>query len=347
MTSKKYPVRDHCLIRDHEDSFYDGVTGTRYIMPIEHTDALFNLDGKKPVSSALDQFSKEAQKELLRYFDDCDLLGDGENFWRVGSSCCWSVFKALDQAPFRRSVLSMVATFFLEWVSIPLLIAYIAYLTFSEASSDYFFEHAEVASFILSLMFGLALNVGLHEFAHSIAGRAYGSRTLEAGLFFSITPGGYVLLDERTLKRQPINNVQVSGAGCECNAFLAATLLCLGNHVTDELSPVFNVSALISLLLMNNLIPFSEYFDGGKAIRLLFKKYKRTKTVYCISALASSSIFIWLIPRFLEEYWDLTGWAKNISSAATIIAFVVSFSFYVTLAYARVQQYKCKPTCRR
>lgn len=268
MTSKKYPVRDHCLIRDHEDSFYDGVTGERYNMPKEYCDALFALDGKKPVSSALDQFPKEDQKELLKYFDDCTLLGDGENFWRVGSTYCWSVFKALDQAPFRRSGLSMVATFFLEWVSIPLLIAYIAYLTFSEASSNYFFEHAEITMFIVSLMFGLALNVGLHEFAHSIAGRAYGSKTLEAGIIFAITPGGYIVLDERTLKRQPINNAQVSGAGCECNAFLATTLLFLGNQVTDELSPVFNVPALISLLLMNNLIPLFKSFDGGMARRL-------------------------------------------------------------------------------
>lgn len=123
MPSQKYPARDHLLIRDKADSFYDSQTFERHHMSKNHVDALFALDGKTPLSKAWPQYTGQERKQLLKAFNRNGFLDERENHRRVGLNVYWLVFRNYRPRKIRKqSIIGLLYSLFLEWVPIPLLL---------------------------------------------------------------------------------------------------------------------------------------------------------------------------------------------------------------------------------
>ena len=336
MLSQKYPARDHLFIRDKADSFYDSQTFERYHMPKEQVDALFALDGKTPLSKAWPQYTNQERKRLLKSFDENGFLGERERHWREGLNVHWTIFRNYNPRQLRKqSKVGLLYSRFLEWVTIPLLLITITILTFSGHSTNYHLD--SVASIVSSLLLGAGLGVALHEFSHSIVARTYGASTLEVGLIFPLIPGGYIVINEASIKDRPFKRLLVLGAGIECNALLGVLLLSIGALVSDTLAPIFHVACMINVLFMINILPFAS-LDGGQAIRLLSEIDSNAKNVYNLSAVISAPILVYVLTTFFRNYWYLTGWNNVILTLYASVALVASLSFYVTTWFVRARQ---------
>lgn len=120
---------------------------------------------------------------------------------------------------------------------------------------------------VLGQMVGLPIGCIGHEAGHAVAGLAYGTRVLEAGVLIQHElPGAYVLLDDSHVKRVP--KVQIHAGGVEPNFLITGIALILAVFFPSLYGFFFGI-ALNNLLLGLINLTFIDSLDGMHIIETL------------------------------------------------------------------------------
>ena len=236
----------------------DTLTEQRLCLSAEEARFARRLDGRTSPSAAAGRLGRRQAADLLRLFEELDLLRRSHVLETSFLSICWTA------AIFRRNPPRRAAA----WGNLALLALWLPVF----ALGVFLFWEAALpvddADYIPGALAGLVPGVLLHELAHACAAWGYGGHVFEFGLCLHwLVPGAYVLTDVSGV-RGSLRQTQIDAAGVELNFLLAGLFLIAASAAPQAASFLLGAAPPNFLLAVGNLLPVSGD-DGGRGLASL------------------------------------------------------------------------------
>lgn len=163
-------------------------------LPGYFVDFMQKLDGKTNSFMIDPSIDKRMVKTYIRFLSKKGYLRDGIRNCDVGR-LAFSVIK-FDSKP-KNSKTAVLLNLFLSLLWVPVLVCGIV-LGVKARNNYAVFDD----TYMLGLLFGLAIGLPLHEAGHAIAAKAYRAPVYEIGIRISLIPAAYTLMKETAVKNR-------------------------------------------------------------------------------------------------------------------------------------------------
>ena len=236
----------------------DTLTERSFCLSAEAARFAKRLDGRTSPSLAAGRLGRRQAADLLRLFEELDLLRRSRVLETSFLSICWTA------AIFRRNPPRRAAA----WGNLALLLLWLpVFLLGVRLFCDAGFP-ADDACFLRGALAGLLPGVLLHELAHACAAWSSGGHVFEFGLcLHRLVPGAYVLTDVSDV-RGSLRQAQIDAAGVEMNLLLTGLFLLAACAAPQAGAFLAGAAYLNFLLAVGNLLPLPGV-DGGRVLAVL------------------------------------------------------------------------------
>lgn len=230
-------------------------------LPGYFVDFMQKLDGKTNPYIIDPSINKRTVRTYIRFLSKKGYLRDAKRNRDVGR-LAFSVVK-FDGKP-KYSKTSVLLNLFLSLLWVPVLVCGIV-LGVKAWNNYAVFDD----TYMLGLLFGLAIGLPFHEADHAIAAKAYRDPVYEIGIRISLIPAAYTLMKETAVKNR-LKRTHIYAAGVETNFLLAGLFFAAVYFIPDSGIRTFLFYAgLENILLGVANFCFFLPLDGFKIITTL------------------------------------------------------------------------------
>lgn len=219
------------------------------------------LDGKTNPYKINPSIDKRTVRAYLRFLSKKGYLRDGIRNRDVGR-LAFSVVKFDGKPKYSKTAVLLNSFLTLSWI--PVLVCGTVLGVKAWNNYDVFDD-----TYMIGLLFGLLIELSLHEAGHAIAAKAYQAPVYEIGIRISLIPAAYTLMKETAVKNR-LKRTHIYAAGVETNFLLAGLFFAAAYFIPGSgIRTFFFYAGLENILLGVANFYFFLPLDGFKMITTL------------------------------------------------------------------------------